>query len=147
MIRPNFKGKHKDIFDPIFQRRGSRNSFLNASYFDDLWKGEKMPVNISNKDQLLKLEVALPGLKKSDIHVSIDGNILTIRAGHHEKKKHLSEYVLQEFNTDFKERTFKLEKEVAKEQVNAKYKNGILTLTFIDVPESEESVKKVVEVV
>ena len=146
MSRPNIKDYHKDIFDPIFQRKGSRNRFLNYSYFDDIWKGERMPVNIIDKDEIMKLEVALPGLDKSDIHVSIDGNILTIRAGHHEKKKHLSKYVLQEFNTDYRERTFKLEKEVAKEQVKASYKNGMLTLTFVDVPESEESTKKVIEV-
>ena len=56
-------------------------------------------------------------------------------------------YILEEFKMDAFERSFRLDPSIAKEKITAEFKDGILTLTFIDVPKEEERERRLVELV
>jgi len=46
--------------------------------------------------------------------------------------------LLEEFNYAFFEREFRLNERIAREKIEARLEDGILYLTFIDVPKEEE---------
>jgi HSP20 family protein len=90
------------------------------------------------------IEIDLPGVKKEDIEVKIDNNILTV-SGERKLKKETkrADYYLIESSFGRIERSFSLPKGIDQEKINAEYKNGRL---IIDL-EKEESLKpKAVEV-
>ncbi len=90
------------------------------------------------------VEIDLPGIKKEDIEVKIDNNILTI-SGERKMKKEVNrkDYYLLESSFGRFERSFTLPKGIDKEKINAEYKNGRLTIDL----EKEESLKpKAIEV-
>lgn len=93
------------------------------------------------------MEVALPGFKKSEIFVNVADDILTISAERNKIEiNENAEYVLKEFNEDRLERKFQLARNIGHEKITAKFMNGILTLTFVDVPEEEEQVYQSIKV-
>mgnify|MGYP002280575009 CR=1 FL=1 len=55
-------------------------------------------------------------------------------------------YVLEEFNFDSFERRFRLSDSISREKISARYENGMLYLTFVDVPAEEEREAQTVEV-
>jgi len=98
---------------------------------------------IEEKDQYV-LKADLPGIKKEDIKVSLEDNVLTIAA---ERK---SEAEAQDKQIHRIERTFgryqrslNLGAKVDAEKIRANYKDGVLELT---VPKAEEVKPKSIEV-
>lgn len=96
-------------------------------------------VNITeNKDEYL-LSVAVPGMKKEDFNVDIEGNLLTISAEMENKKEEKdAKMTKQEYNYSSFSRTFTLPDEVKKEKIEAKYEEGVLKLSL---PKQEEARK------
>jgi HSP20 family protein len=90
------------------------------------------------------LEVDLPGIKKEDIEVNIDNNILTV-SGERKMKKETKrgDYYLVESSFGRFERSFTLPKGIDQDKINAEYENGRLIITL----EKEENLKpKAIEV-
>ena len=90
------------------------------------------------------VEVDLPGIKKEDIEVRIDNNILTV-SGQRKMKKETKRdnYYLMESAFGRFERSFTLPKGIDQDKINAEYENGRLTIDL----EKEESLKpKAIEV-
>lgn len=123
--------------------------FLGRSPFDTPWHLDKKKpaVNLKKNGELFEMQVAVPGFAKEDIEITVKDDILTIR-GHKATaaEEVRSDFVINEFNTDSFERKFKLNKGIGHEKIKAKCENGVLTLTFIDVPTVEEKWYKKVEV-
>ncbi len=90
------------------------------------------------------VEIDMPGVKKEDIDVRIDNNILTV-SGERKMKKEVKkkDYYLMESSFGRIERSFSLPKGIDKDRVNAQYKDGRLVIDL----EKEESLKpKAIEV-
>jgi len=82
--------------------------------------GSCMPrSSVSEKGGIYTLEVELPGVKKSDIDVNIEGDSLSIKAT---RKSATSEMHY--------ERSFKLGEEINPDSAEAFLENGILTFKF-----------------
>lgn len=90
----------------------------------------KMHVKEVNGDYRVKAEI--PGVTKDDIHVTIDGNQVSISAEvKQEKEEKEGERVLcSERSYGMASRTFSLADEVDQSKVQAKYNNGVLELTL-----------------
>jgi len=124
----------------------NRNNFLSRNPMTMIPRKKYPMVNVKQENELYEMEVAIPGFDKSEILVTVNGDILTIRG---EKKKlnpAIDKYVFQEFDYDVVERKFKISEEISKEKIEASYENGILKLKFIDVPKKEESYVKKIKV-
>ena len=145
MIYPNIRDRRDDrrehYIAPVYDRR----HFLGMRNLDHRWHSYHPKVNIHKDDHLYVMEVNLPGFEKEEIDISITGNLMKLKA---EKKtvKEASQYILKEVDRDLVERTFVLDKNIAKEKVSASYRHGILTISFTDVPAEEESLKKTVTI-
>ena len=111
--------------------------------FDDLFRGifmrpvrfEGQPeiqikMDISEDDKSYTVHAEIPGVKKEDIHVSIDGNQVSISTEvKNEKEVKEGEKMLRsERFFGSASRAFVLDQEVDEASAQAKYDNGILEL-------------------
>ncbi len=85
--------------------------------------------NVSENDDSIFVSMDLPGVKKEDIKLTIEDNILTIEGKKAEPQKdentilHRNERVFGEFN-----RAFTLPKDVETDSVKANFVDGVLTI-------------------
>jgi len=90
------------------------------------------------------IEIDLPGVKKEDIDVKIENNILSISAVRKIKKEiDRKDYYVMESSFGRIERSFTIPKGIDMEKVNAEYNNGRLT---IDLEKEERLKPKAIEV-
>lgn len=144
MWRPKIK-------NTAFDRMGERYAplvdpyhFWGMSAFDIK---RKPPVNIKKKGRLFEFQVAVPGYKKEELEVVLENGYLIIR-GEKEKfgKEDAENFIVEEFDFDSFERSFRLNEHIAEEKVNATFKNGILFIEIEDVPKEEEKAYQMVEI-
>lgn len=131
---PSF-GTFPSIFDEFFDSPLEKIS-------DRLSKRTTEPaVNIKETENAYELELAVPGLNKEDFNINLEDNHLTISVESSEEKvEETKNYTRKEFNYSTFRRSFVLpENLVDREQISAKYENGIL---YVNVPKREEAIKK-----
>lgn len=96
-------------------------------------------VNITENKNDYTVSMAVPGMKKDDFEIDIDGNMLTISSEKEESKEEKDEkYTRKEYNYSSFSRSFTLPEEVNKEKIEAKYEDGVLKLVL---PRREEAKK------
>jgi len=96
-------------------------------------------VNITENNDQFELAVAVPGMKKEDFFIDVEGNLLTISAEKEEKRDEKNDKVTrQEYNYSSFSRTFTLPEDVKKEDIEARYEEGVLKLAL---PKREEAKK------
>ena len=94
-------------------------------------------VDIFDKGAEVVIHAELPGIKKEDIDVRVENNVLTIR-GKKERKEEAKEegaYRTERIYGSFS-RSFSLASSVDVTKIGAEYKDGVLTLSL---PKSEEA--------
>ncbi|HEY0678832.1 MAG TPA: Hsp20/alpha crystallin family protein [Chitinophagaceae bacterium] len=109
--------------------------------FDSGWgRMTTLPaVNITDTIDEYKVSLAVPGLKKDDFMIDVDGNILTISSEKEETKEDKdAKYTRKEYSFTSFSRSFTLPEEVNREKIEAAYEDGVLK---IRLPKREE-VKK-----
>ena len=146
MAYPDIKTYHENRREHRLAPLAQRPNFLGQDALDTRWMEEKLSANIKKKAKIYEIEVAIPGFAKEDIEVKVEDDILTVWAKRRVEEEESFEYVIKEFGYDMMERKFKLAKGIGHEQIQAKCENGILRLTFFDVPANEEVWYKNVEV-
>lgn len=89
------------------------------------------------KDEYI-LKFDIPGVERGDIHVNVDNNRLTITGERQEEKEEETEqrHYSESYYGSFM-RSFHFPTEVDEEKVNAKYKNGVLTLKIAKTEKSK----------
>jgi len=101
-------------------------------------------MDIAETDQAIELTAELPGMQEKDVEVTLKDNVLTIRgekkAERDEKKK---DYHLVERRYGSFSRRMELPAGIDAANVEAKFANGVLTVT---VPKVAPSVAKKIEV-
>lgn len=92
-----------------------------------------------NRDkETFRVEVDLPGVKKEDISVSVEGNHLAVTAVRHLKAETKKEdyYLLESVYGKFA-RSFYLPEDIDRDSIDAAYKDGRLSVTFEKAPEKK----------
>ena len=92
----------------------------------------KAKVDVAEKNGAYVVSAELPGVKKEDIHVSIDGTQVTLEAEvKREKEASQDERVLHSERLYGKlMRSFTLPQEVDESKAEAKFRDGVLELTL-----------------
>ena len=120
--------------DEFFNR--SLNAFVGSDHF-----ASQPLVNVFESNTEYVLEIAAPGLEKSDFEVRVEGDFLTVSAqkvgAQSEEKK--DKFLRKEFSYSTFSRSFRLPKHTVLEQIKAGYDQGILRLS---IPKSETQVQK-----
>ena len=92
-------------------------------------------VDVSETDQAYEVKADMPGLKKEDIQVAVDGNRISISATVQEDKQQTSGgMVYSERYSGSQYRSFSLPQEVDDTKTEAKYQDGVLHLTLPKKP-------------
>lgn len=101
-------------------------------------------VDIFEEGDNLRLQAELPGLKKGDIDIQIEKNVLTLKGERKREKEFRDEnsYRLERLYGNFS-RSFHLPVSVDPEKISASYRDGILDVTL---PKSESSKTKKIPV-
>ena len=101
-------------------------------------------VNVFEKDDEVIVEADLPGVKKEDIEVRLENHTLLLK-GERQEDTEVKEddYYRHERHYGHFVRTLALPNSVEAEDVKAKFKDGVLTLTL---PKAEEARTKRVEI-
>jgi HSP20 family protein len=110
-----------------------------SEWFDDGFSrvGRVPAVNIMEEDDSYRLTVAVPGMKKSDFEIDIDGNQLTISCSKEESQSEKeTRYTRKEYSYYSFERSFTLPDEINREKIDASYDNGVLS---VHLPKREEA--------
>jgi HSP20 family protein len=92
----------------------------------------QMKIDVTQNDKAYTVKADMPGVKKEDIHVEVDGNVLAISAEvKKEKEEKKDERVIRsERYYGRLERSFTLDHDVDEAAVEAKYSDGVLNLTL-----------------
>lgn len=92
----------------------------------------QIKVDVSEDDKSYSVHAEIPGVKKEDIHVSIEGNQVAISAEvKNEKEVKEGEKLLRSERYYGKvSRAFMLDQEVDEDAAQAKYHDGVLELTL-----------------
>ena len=122
-------------FDNFFE-----NS-LGTEFLSNFNTGITLPaVNIKETRDEFVLELAIPGMKKSDFTIDVENKILSIASEvKHEDEETKDHYTRREFGYSSFKRTFTLPDSVESDKVKASYKDGILMITL---PKREEAKQK-----
>lgn len=121
------------VLDPLSNdpfESALRRFFAPATFETDT-PALKMRIDVSEKDNAYLVKADIPGVKKEDINVRIDGNIVQIDAEVNREKetKGKDDKVLRsERYWGNISRTFSLAQDVDDSKVVAKYADGVLTL-------------------
>ena len=100
--------------------------------------------NIVESKDAYEVSVELPGVKKDEIDVNVENNVLSISGKRKEAKKEKDkEYHRIERRYGSFCRTFSLPAKIEAEKIKASYKDGILTL---ELPKAAEAKKKTVRI-
>ena len=124
----NLDGLMKDLFNEIPVQFGKtfREDVLGFP-----------PVNIAESEKTYHLEVAAPGMEKTDFSIKLEGNqLIVIGAKKEEAQNELVKSIRKEFSNKAFKRSFTLDEKIDFENIAAKYENGILK---VDLQKKEDS--------
>ncbi|GAB4453679.1 MAG: hypothetical protein OHK0036_16760 [Bacteroidia bacterium] len=129
---PTFKNLIETFFENDFPVWGTSISRFIGSTIPS--------ANIKETEDAFQIELGVPGVKKEDIKVDLEDNVLTISSEQKEEKTEEKEnYTRREFNYSSFSRSFTLPDIVDAEKITAEYKDGILN---INIPKKESVIKK-----
>jgi HSP20 family protein len=122
------------VREPLFRLF---DTFFNEGGEDLASRTWTPPVDIQETDDAYRIQAELPGMTRDDIQITMENNVLRLsgeRKFEKDVKKenfHRIERVYGTFT-----RSFALPTQVSPEKVEAKFENGVLTIT---VPKAEQA--------
>lgn len=125
-----------DLFDSIF----------NDTFFSDRMTSRVPAANISESEDHFHVELAAPGLQKSDFKINLERNVLNISVErNNEQNGDQKNYSKREYSYTSWVRSFTLPESANAERIDAVYENGVLK---IDIAKREEAkaIRKQIEI-
>lgn len=119
-----------------------------GSFFDE-WLNEvteqatetrwgTVPVNIHETKEAYHIELSVPGLKKEDLKIDVENNILTVSyQTKEETKKEDYKTIRREFRQQSFKRSFTLSDKVNADAIEGKHEDGILKVFIPKKPEAQ----------
>jgi HSP20 family protein len=108
--------------------------------FDRYGKNELIDqpaTNLYENEQAVEIEMSIPGYEKDQLKIAVSKDLLIVKGEAGKQKENGSKQVYVEFKKGNFEKKFRLSDKLDAKKVNAKFKNGILTIT---VSKREESI-------
>ncbi len=127
------------------------NGFLGKDLFQEFntpaFAGTVPAVNVVESEEGFRIEVAAPGLQKSDFKLNLEKNQLTISAEKEQKEESKNEkYTRKEFKYASFQRTFTLPNTVDGDRIEANYADGILNIALPKREEAKEKPARQIEI-
>ena len=115
-----------------FELDDAFRSFMRPFRWESATEAPQIKMDVTESDAAYEVKAEIPGVRKEDIHVEIDGSQVMIAA---EMKQEFDEkkegrVLRSERSYGYASRGFTLGHEVDKAKAEAKYADGVLTLTL-----------------
>ncbi len=130
------------LFDNFLSRRWPRMFDWNFPTMSALEKNFPK-VDIIDHETELEVQAALPGVKKEDLDITINNQIITIRTTTKEEKKEEGKYFRREISRGEYQRSLSLPDNVDSDNAKASFKDGILKVM---IPKTEKTKRKNIEI-
>lgn len=106
------------------------NDDFTKSFFGTDYENKSLPaVNVAENEKEFRIDVAAPGLDKSDFHLNVDDNVLTISSTKKSEGEDKSNgFIRREFNYSSFSRSFSLPEGTNVNDIKASHKNGVLEI-------------------
>lgn len=139
----NLVRKQRNSFSPSLVNEWLTNDWLQPYSFEN----KQLPaVNIQEMDQAFLVELAAPGLKKEDLQVEVEKDVLSIASEAEGKTEETGRYTRKEYNFASFRRTFSIPESVDSKKIDALYSEGVLTVTLPKRKEAVQEPKKSIRI-
>ncbi len=121
-----------NLFDDLF-KEFAPGFFIKPLHGDPLPTAAQIRIDVKESDAAYTVLAEIPGVPKEDIHVAIDGSVVTLRAEikQHDTQAADGEKVLRtERYYGAVSRSFQLPQDIDQATAKARYENGVLQLTL-----------------
>lgn len=120
-----------NLFDDFF-RDVAPGFYVKPLHGDPLPTPAQIKVDVKESDRLYTVQAEIPGVSKEDIQVSLDGNVVTLRAEVKQLDSQSGDEKVLRSERYFGavSRSFQLPQDIDQAQAKAKYDNGVLTLNL-----------------
>ncbi len=120
------------LFDDFFRDFSSPGFFVKPLHGEPLPGPAQIKMDVKEGDNAYTVSAEIPGVKKEDIHVTVEGGMVTVRAEvKQEDVQTQDEKVLRsERYYGSVSRGISLPQDVDQSLAKARYDNGVLTLTL-----------------
>ncbi len=144
IVRVNQKPQDT-LYTPV---RSLMEDFFSSplSRWDDFFYRdfENLSANVWEEGNNIFVKMAMPGIKKEDIKISVSGDSLSIEGqSKEEKEEKEKKYFLRTLQSSSYSQSFNLPTIVDSEKVEASFEDGVLT---IKLPKAKESETKTIEI-
>ncbi len=116
------------------------------SLLSETWATGKITprLDVAENEKAFHVSVELPGMSDKDVAVTVDGRVLTIRGEKkEEKEKKDKETFRRERAYGAFRRTIELPDDVDSAKIEAKFKDGVLTIDLPRTQQAQERVKQI----
>lgn len=119
-------------FDPFMDVNDFFKGFGMRPLMREFEHEPQMKMDVSEAEGSYLIKAEIPGVNKNDIHISVDGSLVSISAEvKKDKEEKKGENVIRSERYYGKvSRSFTLANEVDSDKVEAKYANGLLEVTL-----------------
>lgn len=123
-----------DPLDDLF-----RGFFVRPIDFASASEAPAIKIDVKEKDRTFVVQAEMPGIRKEDIHVSVDGGVVSIAAERKEEKdvKEGERVLRSERYFGKVSRSFQLGQDVDDAKATAKFVDGVLELTLPKKPTAQ----------
>jgi len=139
--RDEFLTPFDRLFDEVFSSHfPSLSADLGSDFFN---RGSFPRVDVKEYDDKLVLEADVAGLKKEDVSVELEGDLLIIKGAKKEDaNKDKAKYVYREIKRSSFQRSFQLGTNIDKTKVKADYKDGTLVVELPRIKVEEKKLSR-----
>jgi len=128
-----------DLINEFFNELKTQNSEEPREVFDFI-----PAVNTREGDDAYYIELDLPGIKKEDVEINVDKNILTIKGKREVKKEEeKNDYYRVESAFGSFSRSFTLPEKIDSENIRATGENGVVEITIPKLKVEKDTTKKI----
>ena len=119
-----------NLFDDLFKDMMSPGFFIKPLHGDPL--PQSIKVDVKESADAYTVNAELPGVSRNDIQVTVEGNVVTLRAEVRQQDEQGSDEKLLRSERYFGSvaRSFQLPVDVDDDKAKARFDNGVLCLTL-----------------
>lgn len=132
-------------YDPFFNIDEWFKKFGMQPFSMDMESAPQIKMDLTETDNAYNVRAEIPGVKKEDVKVQVEGNRVTIscETKQEREEKEGERVIFRECQQGSSYRSFTLGSEVDETKAEAKYENGTLELTL---PKKEGTTSKRIEI-
>lgn len=140
--RDPFLSLHREVnrlFDNVFRGfDGGLPSFGRASAFGGHWPS----VEISDNDKEIRVTAEVPGMEEKDIEILLDDGVLTLRGEKRSETEDKDRQFSERYYGRF-ERRILLGYDIEEDRIDARFRNGVLSVTLPKTAKAQSQAKRI----